>query len=243
MPAFFNGFTLTSNIPLATGLPTTCAFWVKPDAAVFKPLIFAGTNVGGSEDLFLGLGGTANQNFVIGADGTGTSVIVGIGTVVSGAWTYVIGRWSSAINRWIHLVNPDGTISSLQDTTTVNAPSGMTQSSMGGNFGAANFAGTIAELWVANIDVQPDGAVIDSAFLWQLAKWGPFSVKRVSDAVQYYQPFIQNAGADYPDPMENYSKNTLDPIWTNTGVTNAGQGPPILYPYPRPNDFIRRSMI
>lgn len=236
--------TLTADLPLAAALPCTVAFWMKPDAAVFKPVVIAGTDVAGTNDLYLALGGTAAQHFVIGADGPGpTSGTFGIGTMVPGAWTYVMGRFSGIANRWIHIINPDGTITSGQDTTSVAAPTGMTQSQFGGNFGAANFAGTIAEFWVSTIDVYPGGGAIDAAFLRQLAGRGPFVIPSIANTIAYYLPFGPSSGEGPPDPVESYTQSGRNPKWTNLGATVGGDIPPIWPNYSRPKDIRRIAVI
>lgn len=248
MPAILAD-AMPSNTPLVnpTGaFPFTVGLWVRPTAAVFTPIFTCANALGDFMDMFIG--GTANQQFGMQSSSTGgaNTQNTSIGNIVANSFTYMLCRWIDVNNIRIHIVNPAGTISSAQNTATItNAPSAFTQSQFGGNIGAGNFTGQVAEFFCTNTDIWPGGGVMDSAAIWQLAKYGPFQNNRIGDAVQYYIPFIQNFGADFPEPMENYSKQGLSPIWTNQAAAGftGGSPPPILMPYKRPYDFIRSGMV
>lgn len=243
MPAVLSDALQSSTTPLVTGaFPFTVGLWVKPTAAVFTPICSNSNALGDIGFLFIG--GTAGQQFgmQINTNGGANSTNTAVGNVVAGAWFYMIARFIAVNNFRLHLVNSSGVVASAQSTTTVTVPpSAFTTAQFGGTVGAGNFSGSVAEVFSTNTDIWPGGGVMDSAAIWQIAKWGPFSVGAIGDQVQYYIPFIQNFGADFPDPTENYSKQGLSPIWTNQAAAGftGGSGPPILGPYKRPSDSRR----
>lgn len=237
MAAVFDGSTSQLSTPtvLASVYPWSAAMWCVPTTTNSGELLFI-TDAGFSNFFFLNQGGA---NWGIGASAAGSVTTQFGGSVNPGTPYFILGRFISATNRRMDIWDyNNNTITSIQDTVS-KTPGTMTGTGIGNDSnGGTLFAGSISEFWLANIDVQPGGAVTDSAFLWYLAmNGGPWAVPRIAASIQQYKPLLQNFTAG----PENYSRG-VPPIWTNVGVT-LGAPIPLGPGYIRPNNSRRITVI
>lgn len=239
MSALFDGSTsyLINSAPnlSATGYPLTGGAWFKPNAApaVGQGIILEYSDTGASPpigrfDIRLS---TTSKLGLFARDGTTAATGSTTTSVTLGGWHFVIARWISLTNRRMTVLFPDGAIEHVQNTTSIN-PSGIDALYIGAlpNFGSTPsdfFNGAIGEWWIADADVQADGAQLNTGLLRQLAYSGPFSVPHISrNIVEYHamRSSLPNARTNFE---EHYYKRSFQ-TWSNTAVTLAPH-PPLPY--------------
>jgi hypothetical protein len=152
-------------------------------------LVNTGAAAGGS---FWSLCDTAtNNNYFYLAHNTSWQIIaaaggknnsINVGTLVFDQWAYIVARFLSATNRRLAVLQPNGQAAHGQ-ATTARAPTGLDTVSLGSretSFPAFFLTGIVAEYWIADLDVQKDGAQLNDNLLQQLAFGGPFSVPHIA---------------------------------------------------------------
>lgn len=234
MSAFFASASsqkLSNASPPITGYPFTVGIWVCPtttgaDKAIFS--LNSGSSTTNRFDLFQSSFGTWRLE----AADAGSSTIVG-GIPTAGQWDFICGRFISATNRRISTLGWDGAIT--HGATTVNrAPVGITTSELGTRAGTQYFDGAVAEYWILNVDVQPDGAQLTNETLHRLAYGGPFSVPHIAKDIIEYRSFRKYPASDGDDASEVYHGARGRQVWVNTGGVTIGPHPPLPYWYAKP---------
>lgn len=160
--------------------------------------------------------------------------------VVTGAWSFLVARGISATNRRLAVLNPNGSVSHAQNTTS-STPSGLDIMTVGAGRDSAAATGflngTVAELTIWNVDIQSDGGQMNEDMLRQLAYGGPFSLTHVSHAIREYRSLFQlgpSAGEVGGEVYTGAGLGTQN--WSNVGTTLGGIHPPLPYWYRRPID-------
>lgn len=231
--------------------PFTMACWAKPT--------FAGN--GGGNQCAMTLSNVAgnDSNWSLGVDGTpewwfrcantnssqADELDISAG-VVANTWQFAMARCTTNTNRSLHILNANGTIQNGNTTVSV-APTTITNMAIGNSvinaeINTSPFDGLIGEAWVANIDVWPDGGVIDPVFFRYLAWNGPWAVPRIAAAIQVYKPLRQTLGTGTDVPDENFTIG-IPPVWTNTNGVTLAPNPQLQAVYPRPSDTRRYGVI
>jgi len=102
--------------------------------------------------------------------------------------------------------------------------------------------GLIAEYWLTNTDIQPDGAQLDDNLLRQLAYGGPFSVPHIAKDLIEYRSFRKVIESDQDEAPgdEVYWGGAGRQVWTNTNGVRRGPHPPLpgYYKRPRPRQML-----
>lgn len=246
---------LNTNPPASisgTLLLFTCGCWVKPTAlAGASETVWCITDVGASSNWFrLQISDSAPDEWRFerrDSGGGGQRAVVS--PTVFENWSFVLCRAIAANNIRVSILDATGTVTHAQNTTTRN-PVGLDYLVAGGLFaGGADtelFRGDLAELWFADIDVQPDNGVTDANLLRQLAYGGPFSVPHVGTRVVEYKSFKKGSSDQLDSEQENsYSLSNrtgvTEQIWSGTVPTSAH--PNLPYWYKRPTDVSKLQLV
>lgn len=175
------------------------------------------------------------------------SATQGTATVTStrGEWNFAVARLIAAANKRVANLYPGGT-SHAQSTSTSN-PAASTNIAIGSVLDTGGLGpkanGRIAEWWMTNTDIQPDGGQLSDALLMQLAYRGPFSVPHVAQAVVEYRSFRKGAGTGSDVPGEVYQRGNQR-TWTEVnGPIALGDHPPLYSNYVRPNQTRRLLVV
>jgi hypothetical protein len=147
-----------------------------------------------------------------------------------GRYYYTLIRCIAADNLWMAILNPDGSVTHNNITTTTPAIGGPITEFIGQNinFASAWFNGTFAEYFLTSSDVQGNGAQTNETLLRQIAYRGPFSVPRIKKDIIEYRSFrsrVQHALAG-----EVYFGSRGQLTWTNNNGVTVGPHPPWAYP-------------
>lgn len=167
------------------------------------------------------------------------------GTVVANTWFYIVGRVISDTNRQISVLSADGIISTASNAVSTSTTKARMSIGADCSTAGANYAdGGIAEWWITNTDIQPDGAALQNSTLRQLARGGPFSIPHVASAVVDYRSLRNALGSDQDEQPDYFSGAKGRQTWVNTGGVILGAHPPFLAPeYERPGDLIRPGIV
>jgi hypothetical protein len=213
---------LINSAPPALTYPYTLGVWVKTNsiaAGTANVAILATT----SSSTNLSLYRSAAQ-WTMYANGP----IVAIGAATVGLWTFLLVRYQSATNARAAMLDATGFSAHVSTTTAVSMTP--TNWSLGAKFDTAAsgfFDGQIAEFWITNTDVQPDGAQTSDALLRQLAYNGPFSVPHVASALIEYRSLKSVLSSDRDKLDEVYWGTKGRQTWVNTGGAILGAHPPL----------------
>lgn len=230
----FNTAAPISAVPLSMGL------WVRPTTINFQKDIWQLSDTSG-------LTGWAllqlNSN-VFDFQVSGTSD-ANAGTVVVNKWFYIVGRAPTTTNRFISVLSEDGIISTGSSAVTLT-PTSVVSESLGAN--ASNtisnaFDGNIAEFWLTNSDIQPDGAALQNSTLRQLARGGPFSIPHIAKDIVDYRSLRYALGSDQDAQPDYDLGNRGRQIWANiNGVIRAAH-PPLAVGYMGPTGQFQNRVV
>lgn len=152
------------------------------------------------------------------ARGGGTENSVTGGTVTTGRWAYLVARFITATNDRMSVLEYNGTVTSLNRTTT-RSPTSLDNvlfSALQTTSRTEPFAGSIAEFWIANKDIQPDALALSNDTLRTLAYRGPFAVPTVAQSVCYYTSLLSLPPGD--STTNDGATGNLDEIYAPFGV-------------------------
>jgi hypothetical protein len=224
---------LTASSYPITGYPFTWGAWIKPTSTSAQVILsLCSSSINGANLYSLNNG----AGFIIRAvDGAGQAVSGAIGTITANSWHYVVARYISATNRRIAVLQPDGLIAHGQNTTS-KAPSASNQLGLGCQADSVPdsfFDGAIAEFWMADYDIQADGAQLQDRLVRQLAYGGPFSVPYI---VEYR---AMRSGPLVETSNESFQGKFTRRTWVNTNSVTTGPHPPLPYWYAKPGQTKR----
>jgi hypothetical protein len=247
MSGFFAGAARISQAaPAITVVPFTVGFWQNTDAGANRcSWSLAASASTASWRTF----NVAAEMRIGNNDGTTNTNCVIAGSVVSGEWAYIVARVISATNRKLCMLKAGGGILHGSDTTSVTLPTPV-KMCIGAfdSTGIANaYAGQIAEFWMADIDVQADGAQLDEALMLQLAYKGPFSVPhlqgRITEYISFRNPQVTATGASIVDGAADFYQRKASPwLVANTG-TQLSDHPALYGTYVRRNQGRRLLVV
>lgn len=215
----------------ASIFPFTCGAWVSSTSLADDSYFFSVVASASSDANRISFGSAGNQwNINMDGGGVGEDFTNSAGSFVVNTWYYVVGRYSSATNRRMIALHPNGAAQEVVQTasrTPVNCNSVYTHCTPAFGF-THGWPGHIAELWWANVDIQPDGASLNTAMLRQLAYEGPFSVPHVAPNIVEYSSFRENR------ILRDYA--TYAGRWAHAGTVQIAPHPPLLARYRYPDD-------
>jgi hypothetical protein len=226
--------------------PITVGAWVFFNSTGVAQSIWGlGDTATTTEYLYLGMTSSSKLSAVARSTAAGNIDNPVTTSSVIGAWTYVIGRYISATNRRIAVLHPGGLIENGNVSTSCT-PLSLDKMAIGAQPQTTlvkPMNGKIAELWYCDADIQPDGGLLDSTTLLQLAYHGPFAHPlAVQNIVEYYG--MASSSPIAPRPTEIYFNKYGPQAWIDTGsVQLAADHPPLPYEYDRPIPVARMLMI
>lgn len=238
-------YLINSTQPIvSTGYPLTVGVWVNPTSFPNDGTVWAISDTGTTNNFIRGYFNTSGIPR-LGAAAGGTENISAGSAVTAGTWNFIVYRAISSTNRRIIILHANGT-SSENQATTARAPAGLDNLTVGGHKTSAAatdfFNGLVGELWLTNTDIQPDGSVLNTDTLWQLAYNGPFSLAHIAKDIVEYHSFRKDLSSDTFD-SENDVLPILGETLGNTGGAIVGPHPPLPYSYIRPGQTMRNLVI
>lgn len=190
--------------------------------------------------------GNISGNWALNAD-NGTAFQTTVSTVQNPGppWVFILGRFISATNRWLTVVSAgesttSGMFDNAQGTTNVTL-SGFTRIRIGARADNTSqpWAGSIAEAWYTNADIQADGAATEQELAFRLAYQGPTSVPHIMPMLVEWKRLRRSNGDSskivYDDQYWNagLAASTSPPVWTPSGTVT-------LTHHPKQSDQYRR---
>ncbi len=231
---------LLNSAPRVTTLPFSVGMWVSPGQVAAAQTFWSLCDTAGTIN-FYDLRQNAGTSWILRTtDDVSPLTLTATVAPVVGTFVYMVGRFISSASRRFAFLNYTGAPTHLSNTVT-DAPAGIDAMALGclnhstpGSF----FDGQIAEFWITNSDIQPDGAQLDNALLWQLAYNGPFSVPHIAKDIVEYHSFRRDLSSNSFDNEEDQIP-VLGEILTNTNGVTLGPHPPLLYEGRRQPHIIR----
>ena len=228
---------------LVTTFPLTFGMWTYPTAVSggFLTLCMI-ANASGTGDYLQVLINNAGSTWII---DNPTGFAASSGAAVINQWHYILVRYIAAANTRLSILYPTGVIEHIQNANSYSLAA-VTQTVLGafvdtGSY-SDHYSGKIAEFFIANADVQGDGAATQDALVRDLAYQGPFAVPNFAPSIIEYLPF--RAAIDTSrDNGEMYFGAKGRNTWTNTNAADLKEQPPLRSDYVRPNKFNRFLMI
>lgn len=240
-----NSQRLLNTAAPVTGPPFTVGMWVYPESVAAVQTFWALTDTNASGHEFeLRMATTPVFQFYCWAGGSEAGAQTG--TFTLNAWHYVVARAISTTNRRLSTLLSDGTMGHAQSTTSVS-PSSIDCVSLGIRHNTAPvlpFTGRIAEYWMADFDIQEDGAQLQNSTLRQLAYGGPFSLPHIANRLVDYRSFEKATTA--PGYAESFIGSKGVQKWTDnstSGTVGIAPHPPLPYWYNRPGVDIARAAL
>lgn len=238
MGAFFTAASsqkLAGSTAPVTALPFTFGIWVNAASAI-----------GGSSRAFFYLGNPATSDYFIGYQSTtgsalaiqsANSVVGGSAnsgvTPTAGVWHYVLGRFISSTNRRISVMTAAGSVTHVADTTSGADPStAATQMTLGCRDLATPdlfWDGSVAEFFITNVDLWPDGGAAPDWFVRLLAYRGPFSLPGRTRNIMEYRGLRGVMEAGRIGDAWSGSKGRV--LWTQTNGVRLGPHPVLMGGY------------
>lgn len=227
---------LVNSTPAVIDYPFTIGMWVNLTAVagVSRTLFSLADTAVATHYLIVRMESTENIVLAARAGGSENTASLPDSFLVAGKWTFFVARCISSTNRKISGIKSDGTIAHAT-TATARAPTSMDTMAIGAlvvSTVSEYWDGSIAEYWLSNADVQPDGAQLQNSLLWQLAYGGPFSVPHITKNIIEYRSFRKHPTAG--EIGEVYWGNSGVQNWTNTNGVTIGPHVPLSAWYNRP---------
>lgn len=210
--------------------PFTVGLWAQATTTGALKTLF--TNGSSSvADRFCLIQTVANAWGIFAVTGAGSSSTANAGTVVANQWVYLIGRFINATNRRIAVLTTDGIVSHAQAVfSTSPTPTRMSLGNRWSSIIAEYFDGSIAEFFITNTDIQPDGLQLSDQLLRQLAYAGPFSVPHIANNIVDYRSLRQSLSSNTDNMNEYLGNRGLPNLWANTNGVIIGPHMPFISP-------------
>lgn len=230
---------LVNSAPVVTAVPFTVGVWYNHTAlSAVGQTIFCLADTATSNN-YWNIDISATEAVRIGATGGGTTnnILLTASAVVPGSWLYILARYITATNRRVAVYYMDTGLVEHGNTTTSRSPTGIDTQTIGAlnlNTVTSPLGGSVAEYFLANIDIQADGLQLDDATIRQLAFGGPFSIPHIVPNIIEYRSFRVDPTAE--DGKEVYYGSTLQPYVNTNGATTAAH-PPLPYWYVKPGQY------
>jgi hypothetical protein len=240
---------LSSFTTTLAGTTVTLACWFRTTtiAAGTVPILNFGQAAGGD---YVELRRTAATLLASWTTSGGTKTGNTISGLATNTWYFVLGRFINPTgggSRFSLLSGTTGAITHATNTNTSASPFGtldtMTIGGRSGTATAAFFDGIIAEFWLANGDVQPDGTQTEDWFVRQLAWNGPFSCPHIIPKVVEYRSLRAALDATQSNTRELFTGPYGMLPWTQSNSPTISFHPSLIgqgYRTPRGN---RSSLI
>lgn len=220
-----------------TAVPFSVGFWFKIPTGGSDPTLWSLSDTAGDVNQFYIFLNASNQ-IVIGAFATTPAETATATAITSDAWAYVVARFISATNRRISVRHANGVIDNAQNTTS-KTPAGIDAVTLGASGSLTKgyyIDGSIAEYWMANVDIHRGGGALPATYLHQLAFNGPFSVPFIERNLVDYRSFRQSLTSDQDNAYDYHlgGQRPVRQVWTNVNGATLGPHVPLPGYYERP---------
>lgn len=219
---------LVNTAPVFTAVPFSVGFWARPTTTGTARVMWCLADTAGGNNSFF-IRQDVGNTFTLTSKAGGALQQATGGTVTASSWYYFVVRCVSATNRHAAILNPDGTMTALANTTS-SVPAGLDTMALGAlteNVVGSFFSGQIGRFWYTNTDIQADGAALQEATLRQLAYGGPFSVPHIVPDLVEYRALTVGLASNSDQLDDDYSGRNGRQTWTNVGSVTTGQEPPL----------------
>lgn len=232
----FTQYILNSSAPV-TAAPFSVGMWAMAAATgATRTFWFLGSSAAASNrDGFI-LRQNSTNVWHLAVSNSAAQTSVAAGTVTASQWFYFVARCISATNYRIAVLQPDGSTSHAQGTTS-RVPASVDRQAIGIQAVATPtqaFNGQVAEYWFANGDIQEDGAQLSDDTLRQLAYGGPFSLPHIVSSLVEYRSFRNYPSTEGDESGEVYAGYAGRQAWVNTNGATISHHPPLPYWYEKP---------
>jgi hypothetical protein len=235
---------LVNSAPPLITYPFTVGLWVfTPTGATFTPWSLAAV---ANTTHFFSLSWTTGAPGVtsINAAAGGATAAGSTSTpqIPTSRWVFMIGRFINATNRRLAFM-----ITGSLNVPLINHGSNVTSTSpvvdtgyigcRGGSTPSLFHNGLVAEYWMTDTDIQPDGLQLSNETVRHLARRGPFSLPHIASRVIDYRSF-RTAVSSNEDCAPDYfvgSKGRQN--WVNVNGVIRGVDMPYGENYQRPGDY------
>ena len=166
------------------------------------------------------------------------------GTVTANQWAFLVGRFISATNRRLSVLDYNGAVSHVQNTTSSN-PQLLDNMGLGCRASGTKtlfFDGNIAEYWITDTDIQPGGTQLLDTTLRQLAWGGPFSWPLVAKDLVEYRGLVTAIESRSDRAGDVYFGKFGRLTWDNNNGVAIGAHCPLPYWYVKPGQTRRFLM-
>lgn len=166
------------------------------------------------------------------------------GVQTANQWAYFVGRFITATNRKLSVLQFDGSIATITNTTNNAITPDRWALGAAHSSGSTSeyFDGRISGYWATNIDIQADAADLNNDTLRQLAYCGPFSIPHVAANLIDYREMDQPIGSDtdmFPTAYMPFGQRT----WTNSNGVTRAEHPPLRPDYKLPNNIRKLGIV
>lgn len=233
----------TSTYFGVSGHPCTMGCWFKPASATAGDILSFGQTIATNFCLSIGMSALPRP-ILNGRDGANNTITIAT-TMTTGLWHFAIGRFITTSNRRFHVLYPDGTVRSANDTVTLTTPTNLGALSIGCRLTSAAslfFDGSVAEAWWMNTDIFDPAAVVPTWLMFQLAYGGPFSNPDLAPHVCEYfsaRNYVPGGpgGAPFADQLSLSPTSPYPNWWAPTGANGIlSDHPPLPYWFTRPEE-------
>lgn len=228
---------INSATPVTT-FPFTVGYWLKMPNSASDQVSWSLVDTASVTEYWAVYKNSSNilvQNVNAGA---GYSEIASTNAIGDNQWTYVLVRIISATNRRFNVLHWNGVIDSVQSTTS-RSPASIDRVCLGmSDYSTPDspMDGSIAEYFMANVDVHRGGGAIPATYLRQIAYGGPFSVPFIERNLVDYRSFRQSLTSDQDNAYDYHlgGQRPVRQVWTNVNGATLGPHVPLPGYYERP---------
>lgn len=233
---------VNSTPPLIT-YPFTVGLWVFSDAATATFWSLAAVaNTTHFFSLAWTAGAPGNTSINAAAGGAASVGQQSTPQVPPSRWVFIVGRFISATNRRLgymlvstlnvpliaHASNTTST-SPVVDTGYIGCRGGSTPSLF--------LNGMVAEYWMTDTDIQPDGLQLSDQTVRHLARRGPFSIPHIGSRVVDYRSFRNAVSSDQDCAPDYFNGSDGRQNWVNVNGVIRGANMAYGENYQRPGDY------
>lgn len=148
-------------------------------------------------------------------------------------WTYLVLEYTNGtVPILFRAMTSSGVISSNSATPPGSNLGTNLTLTLGGESPIAgnNFTGVIAEFWMSNSVIQPDGLALSMSTMRTLMERGPFAFPHIKQNLATYHSFRQSFPPNHDVMGEVYPGPKGREIWTSSSAT-VGPHPPLTGDY------------